>query len=213
MNEFIKRLLTSAIVIPLSLFFIIKGYFFFIFFLSTILIVSIYEWNRLSKNLYIVKVLGIFLIILSIYSAYLFRETQGYLFFLFIVSISILTDLGGYFFGKLLKGPKLTKISPNKTYAGVFGSFLFSIVGGIFLIKFFIISPLISNDLIQISIIILSISLTSQLGDLIISYFKRKSKMKDTGKILPGHGGILDRIDGIMFSIPFSYIVFNYLFY
>ena len=213
MNEFKKRLLTSIIIIPLALFFIIKGYFFFIFFLSILLIISIYEWNRLSKNLYFVKVSGIFFVILSIYSAYLLREEKGYLFFLFIISISILTDLGGYFIGKLLKGPKLTKISPNKTYSGVLGSFLFSSIGGIFLIKLFIIEPLISNDLIEIFFIILSISLISQLGDLIISYFKRKSKIKDSGKILPGHGGLLDRIDGIIFSLPFSYIVFNYLFY
>ncbi len=213
MNEFKKRISTSIILIPLALFFIIKGYFFFIFFLTTILIISIYEWNRLSKNLYFVKVLGILFIVFSIYSAYLLREEKGYLFFLFIILISILTDLGGFFFGKLLKGPKLTKISPNKTYSGVFGSFLFSAIGGIFLIKSFLIAPLISNNFTQISIIILSISLISQLGDLIISYFKRKSKIKDTGKILPGHGGLLDRIDGIIFSVPFSYIVFNYLFY
>ncbi len=211
MNEFIKRLLTSIIVIPLTLFFVIKGHFFFIFFLFTILVISIYEWGRLSKNLYFVKIVGILFVILSIYSAYLLRKEQGYLFFFFIISISILSDLGGYFFGKLLKGPKLTKISPNKTYSGVFGSFLFSIIGGMFLIKSFLISFTLSNDFIEISLIILSISLVSQLGDLMISYFKRKSKVKDTGKILPGHGGLLDRIDGIIFSVPYSYIVFNYL--
>ena len=212
-KEFNKRLLTSIIVIPLVLFFIIKGFYLFIFFLSTILLISIYEWNRLSKNLYFVKILGIFFIILSIYSAYLLREEQGYLLFLFIISISILTDLGGYFFGKLFKGPKFTKISPNKTYSGVLGSFLFAISGGMFLIKSIVILPILSNDLIHISIIILSISLISQFGDLIISYFKRKSKVKDTGNLLPGHGGLLDRIDGIMFSVPFSYIFLNYLFY
>ena len=212
-KEFNKRLLTSIIVIPLVLFFIIKGFYLFIFFLSTILLISIYEWNRLSKNLYFVKILGIFFIILSIYSAYLLREEQGYLLFLFIISISILTDLGGYFFGKLFKGPKFTKISPNKTYSGVLGSFLFAISGGMFLIKSIVILPILSNDLIHISIIILSISLISQFGDLIISYFKRKSKVKDTGNLLPGHGGLLDRIDGIMFSVPFSYMFLNYLFY
>ena len=212
-NEFNKRFLTSIIVIPLALFFIIKGFYLFIFFLSTILLISIYEWNRLSKNLYFVKILGIFFIILSIYSAYLLREEKGYLLFLFIISISILTDLGGYFFGKLFKGPKFTKISPNKTYSGILGSFLFAITGGMFLIKSVVILPILSNDLIHISIMILSISLISQFGDLIISYFKRKSKVKDTGNLLPGHGGLLDRIDGIMFSIPFSYIFLDYLFY
>ena len=111
MNEFKKRLLTSIVIVPLALFFIIKGYLFFMFFLSIIFLISIYEWNRLSKNLFFIKIVGIIFIILSFYSAYLLRKEQGYLFFLFIISISILTDLGGYFIGKIFKGPKLTKIS------------------------------------------------------------------------------------------------------
>ena len=149
---------------------------------------------------------------MSIYSAYLFREEYSYLFFLFIISISVLTDLGGYFFGKLFKGRKLTKISPNKTYSGVIGSFLLSMIGGIFIIKFIIFNSMTNNDLVIVSVFIFLISLISQLGDLIISYFKRKSKVKDTGKILPGHGGLLDRIDGIIFAVPFSYLLFLYIF-
>ena len=116
-----------------------------------------------------------------------------------------------YIFGKIFKGPKLTKISPNKTYSGVFGSFLLSIMGGIFLIKIFSINNIVLSikGILDISIIIFIISLISQLGDLIISYFKRKAKVKDTGKILPGHGGLLDRIDGIIFVLPFTYIIIN----
>ena len=151
-------------------------------------------------------------ICLSIYSAYLFREKYSYPFFLFVISISVLTDLGGYFFGKLFKGPKLTKVSPNKTYSGVIGGFLLSMIGGILIIKFISYSSMTINDLIIILVSIFLISLISQLGDLLISYFKRKSKIKDTGKILPGHGGLLDRIDGIIFAVPFSYLLFNYIF-
>ena len=109
-------------------------------------------------------------------------------------------------FGKLLKGPKLTKLSPNKTYAGVFGSFLLSIM----ITTLFFELTLKIHDFrftIQTFIFVLVISLVSQIGDIIISYFKRLSKIKDTGKIIPGHGGLLDRIDGMIFAFPFSYIL------
>ena len=210
-SEFEKRLLTSLVLISLSIFLIIKGSYFFIFFLGIILLISIYEWSKMTKNLYQTKIFGIIFICLSIYSAYLFREKYSYPFFFFAISISVLTDLGGYFFGKLFKGPKLTKVSPNKTYSGVIGGFLLSMIGGILIIKLISYSSMIINDLIITLISIFLISLISQLGDLFISYFKRKSKIKDTGKILPGHGGLLDRIDGIIFAVPFSYLLFHYI--
>ena len=127
-------------------------------------------------------------------------------FFLFIILICILTDLGGYTFGKIFKGPKLTKISPNKTYSGVVGSFLFSIVLGILFLGY-IDNNLLEKDPIRILLGILLISLISQLGDLIISYFKRKAKLKNTGNILPGHGGLLDRVDGMIFVVPTIFIL------
>ena len=131
---------------------------------------------------------------------------MGQFFFLFIILICILTDLGGYTFGKIFKGPKLTKISPNKTYSGVVGSFLFSIVLGILFLGY-IDNNLLEKDPIKILLGILLISLISQLGDLIISYFKRKAKLKDTGNILPGHGGLLDRVDGMIFVVPTIFIL------
>ena len=134
------------------------------------------------------------------------REYMGQFFFLFIILICILTDLGGYTFGKIFKGPKLTKISPNKTYSGVVGSFLFSIVVGILFLEY-IDNNLLEKDPIKIPLGILFISLISQLGDLIISYFKRKAKLKDTGNILPGHGGLLDRLDGMIFVLPMIFIL------
>jgi phosphatidate cytidylyltransferase len=115
--------------------------------------------------------------------------------------------MGGYFFGKTFKGPKLTKISPNKTYAGALGSFILSIITGLIFNQYF--ASIDVSSKLSFLILILFISLISQIGDLIISYFKRKAKVKDTGKILPGHGGLLDRIDGLIFAIPVSLLIFT----
>ena len=125
---------------------------------------------------------------------------------LFILSICILSDVGGYIVGKIIGGKKLTKISPNKTISGTIGSFLFSLLPLVF----------ISQNFIKIEFIIivwvLTISLTCQLGDLFISYLKRLAKVKDTGSFLPGHGGILDRIDGIIFGVPTAFLFWLIIF-
>tara|TARA_B100000575_G_C22942755_1_gene545643 strand:+ start:33 stop:680 length:648 start_codon:yes stop_codon:yes gene_type:complete len=211
-NEFKKRLLTSFLIIPLVLFFIIKGSIFYVFFLGIIFLISIYEWFELTKNLKVSKIIGTIFILFSIYSAYLLRNEKGVYVFIFILLISVLSDIGGYLFGKTFKGPKLTKISPNKTYSGVIGSFFLSIIGGLTYFNLFMGNiPLIEEQHKVVLIIIVIISLVSQLGDLIISFFKRITKIKNTGKILPGHGGLLDRIDGIIFTIPFSYTILKYL--
>ena len=124
-----------------------------------------------------------------------------------VTIICISTDIGGYMFGKIFKGPKLTKISPKKTYSGVFGGYFLSVVFLIILLnKYFIFSNSIKLSG-EIIIFILLVSTISQLGDILISYFKRLSKIKDTGKIIPGHGGLLDRIDGMIFAFPFSYVI------
>ena len=210
-NELEKRILSSFIIFPISLFFIIKGSEFFAFFLVFIFFITSYEWLIMNKKQSFTKLIGIIFLLFSLSSAYFLRHEQGFYFFIFVIFISILTDLGGYFFGKFFKGPKLTKISPKKTYSGVFGGFLLSIIGGILLIKYFMFNTILSmKEIFEILILILVISLISQIGDLIISYFKRKAKIKDTGKILPGHGGLLDRIDGIIFAVPFSYLIANY---
>ena len=126
-----------------------------------------------------------------------------YFFIVFITCIS--TDLGGYLFGKIFKGPKITKISPNKTYSGVLGSYVLVIISIYFFLK---IQDLTNFLTINFLSIVLIISTISQLGDLLISYFKRKTKIKDSGTIIPGHGGILDRIDGMIFAFPMSYLIF-----
>tara|TARA_B100000614_G_C14353991_1_gene414296 strand:- start:227 stop:646 length:420 start_codon:yes stop_codon:yes gene_type:complete len=124
-----------------------------------------------------------------------------------LIIVCIFTDIGGYIFGKTFKGPKLTKVSPKKTYSGVIGSFLISLLFGLIYIKYLGQKSkiLLEIDPIFIILLILFISLISQIGDLIISYFKRKAKLKDTGKILPGHGGFLDRIDGLILVMPLTY--------
>jgi len=137
------------------------------------------------------------------YSYEIYRE-EGAILFLYIVSICFFTDIGGYLFGKVIGGRKLTKISPNKTIAGLIGSFIFCILPLIF----FLVSGYLNLEInINNIIFCLLVSLISQIGDLFISYLKRKAKIKDTGNILPGHGGLLDRVDGIIFAVPFSFFL------
>ena len=200
-KELKNRIISSIFLIPLSFFFIVQGSLFLIFFLSLVFLVTSYEWFKMNKKKNLINFLGIIFLVFSFYSAFFIRENAGLYFFLFIILICIFTDIGGYVFGNIFKGPKLTKISPSKTYSGVIGSFLFSLIIGIIFVKY-LENNLLDNDLTKIIISILMISLISQLGDLIISFFKRKAKLKDTGKILPGHGGLLDRIDGIIFVMP-----------
>jgi len=200
-KELKNRIISSIFLIPLSFFFIVQGSLFLIFFLSLVFLVTSYEWFKMNKKKNLINFLGIIFLVFSFYSAFFIRENAGLYFFLFIILICIFTDIGGYVFGNIFKGPKLTKISPSKTYSGVIGSFLFSLIIGIIFVKY-LENNLLDDDLTKITISILMISLISQLGDLIISFFKRKAKLKDTGKILPGHGGLLDRIDGIIFVMP-----------
>ena len=205
-KEFEKRLISSFILIPIATFFIIKGSVFFAFFLSILFLVTSYEWLKMNKKNTLMKIFGIIFLLFSFYAAFDVRESGSNL-FLFIIVVCIFTDIGGYMFGKTLKGPKLTKISPNKTYSGVIGSFLFSIIAGLVFIKYIDDLSFKNNDQLVILLVILLISFISQIGDLIISYFKRKAKLKDTGKILPGHGGLLDRIDGLVFVVPIIYFL------
>ena len=205
-QEIIKRILSSIIIIAIALFFIIKGSFFYIFFLSVFFFITSFEWYKMTKNKNYF-LLGLIFLILSFLSAFLLRN----IFlndFILVILICISTDIGGFVFGKLFKGPKLTKISPNKTYSGMIGSFFLSIISALLYTNYYDLVYWTDNVLL-ISVIL--ISSISQIGDLTVSYFKRKSKIKNTGKILPGHGGLLDRIDGMLFAIPFAFILFKFL--
>ena len=209
--EIVKRILSSIIIIPIALFFIIKGSFFFTFFITICFLITLYEWHMMSKKRNY-NIFGVIFLLFSFYSSYFIRndlEKNSLFVFLLIILICISTDIGGYIFGKIFKGPKLTKISPKKTYAGVFGGFFLSII---FVNIFSDYSELFTDKYLNFGrdefVFVLIISTVSQLGDIIISYFKRLSKIKDTGKLIPGHGGILDRIDGMIFAFPFCYIFY-----
>ena len=207
-TELQKRILSSIILIPLSFFFIIQGSLTFIFFLSLIFLITSLEWFKMTKKKDLLRIFGLFFLFFSFFSTIYLRQYVGLNFFLFLILVCIFTDTGGYIFGKILKGPRLTKVSPKKTYSGVIGSFLISLLFGIFYIKYFGQKSkiLLETNPVFIILLILFISFVSQIGDLIISYFKRKAKLKDTGKILPGHGGFLDRIDGIIFVMPVTFL-------
>ena len=219
--ELQKRIISSIFLIPITIFFVVKGSIFFAFFLSVFFLASTYEWIKINKN-NILKIIGIFYLFFAFYSAYLLREKFSFGIFILILIICIFTDLGGYIFGKTLKGPKLIKISPKKTYSGAFGGFILSLTSVIIFKNFTVIgnktysdlSILLSNDLILDEIFfmfVLFISFISQIGDLLISYFKRLAMVKDTGNILPGHGGLLDRVDGIILAMPTTYLLILYL--
>jgi len=209
-HELKLRILSSTILIPLCIFFITMGGILFNIFLLILYSLSVYEWIKMN-NKTIFYLYGIIFLSLSFLSVFILRDNfdeKGKLLIFFLIFIGISTDFGGYLFGKLFKGPKLTKISPNKTYSGVFGSYIVSIFFTYILLQnlpFFF--ELKINLNIYIVLLIFILSTISQFGDLVISYFKRLSSLKDTGKIIPGHGGILDRIDGLIFIFPSFYIL------
>ena len=211
-NELFKRISSSIILLPIVIFFIIKGSFLFNFLILICLIITLYEWQLMSKGKNY-NIFGFIYIIASFYIIYLLRNYSDdkYLFFLLILIICISTDIGGYVFGKVFKGPKLTKISPNKTYAGMIGAFLLSIFTATFFLTYYDYYLIDRFEILNIYnfIFIIFISFVSQFGDILISFFKRRSKIKNSGKIIPGHGGLLDRIDGMIFAFPASYLIFK----
>ena len=207
-EKIIKRILSSIILLPTVLFFIIKGSFLFNFFIFICFLITTYEWLKLSKN-NLLKLFGTIFIAISFYTIFNIRNEFDidYFHLLLVVIICVSTDIGGYVFGNIFKGPKLTKISPKKTYSGVICSFLLSLIFTNLFLDF--LSNVETFEFTkEMFLFILLVSLVSQIGDIIVSYFKRKSEIKDTGTIIPGHGGILDRIDGMIFALPFAYVFF-----
>ena len=198
-NEFLKRFISSIILLPLAFYFILQGSFLLIFFTAICFIVACFEWHMMAKkkSYYFY---GFLFLIFSFYAFYkLSTELIGVIYIIIICSSS---DIGGYVFGKIFKGPKLTKISPKKTYAGMIGGYFLSLIIISAIINFidFEITPI-------LFLLTILISTVSQLGDILVSYFKRLSKIKNTGKLIPGHGGLLDRIDGMIFAFPIYYII------
>ena len=211
-----KRILTSILLIAL-----LVGMFFYSYIMIiSLIIIAIISWIefyaliskifkkdilkdkffRFSyKALSLIYLSGLVYLIFTIES----ENSNLKIYLLYSVLIAILSDIGGLVCGKIFKGKKLTKISPNKTISGSIGSFMFSML----LIPFFY-KVQIDQSIVNLFLITIIISLTSQLGDLFISLLKRKAKVKDTSDLLPGHGGVLDRIDGIIFAIPLGIFLF-----
>ncbi len=217
-KNFYKRTITSLFLIIILSF----GLFYNDFSWKTLLIIfsilCFYEFYNLINKIYKNKILvTIFVFLTSLYLFFFYflliktkvELGEGLILILIVTCIS--SDIGGYVVGKLIGGPKLTTISPNKTISGALGSILFTVIGSS---SFIILFNKIDNDptilkfSFNIFICFILMSLYCQLGDLFISYLKRKAKVKDTGNLLPGHGGILDRVDGIIFAIPSGILTF-----
>ena len=216
-NELKKRLLTSVLLISL----LAAMYHYSFVMIIALIFIAIIVWIEFyaliskilpSKNLkdkllrFLYKTISLLYLSLLVY--FIFAIESYYpnlkLYFLYSILVAILSDIGGLVFGKTFKGKKLTKISPNKTYSGSIGSFIFSL-----LLTPFFYKELIVYNFSTLILITVLISLTSQLGDLFISFLKRKAKVKDTSDILPGHGGFLDRLDGMIFAIPVGILLFT----
>ena len=219
MSNLQKRILTSLIltIILLICLFLNKHSFLILVIIASI--ICFFEFNNLAKkiwkkkesSIYFVNGISFFYLIFFTYTAYeIYKISLTSI--ILIILICIFTDIGGYVVGKSIGGRKLTKISPNKTISGTIGSFIFSLIPITILYLFSNITT--TTDIIIITLTILLClfcSLICQIGDLFISYLKRKAKVKDTGTILPGHGGILDRVDGIIFALPvYSFFVMNW---
>ena len=218
MIELQKRLLTSLLLLMI-IFFSLKNSTVLFFVFLAINYFSLIEFNNLFKKIFRKKkkfyflsflacVIYLFIFSLIIWNFLTPLSIKSTISIIFIILICITSDIGGFIFGKLVGGKKLTQISPNKTYSGVFGSFFLSIISGHFYYIFF------KNHLpfeIHYLILITIISFISQFGDLIISFLKRKANIKDSGSILPGHGGILDRIDGVLIALPFGLVLTSIL--
>jgi phosphatidate cytidylyltransferase len=210
-KELTTRIITSLFLIGL----LTLTFFYSYILIISLIIISLVSWvefqGLITKIIYKKKINSIFLrflikalslIYLTIFSFMVFSgvyQDNNNLNILFLFSICICSDVGGLFFGKIFKGKKLTKISPKKTISGSIGSFILSL----FMVPIFIflITEKI-NIFYDLIIIAVLVSFSCQVGDLFISYLKRRAKVKDTGDLLPGHGGILDRIDGMLFAIP-----------
>jgi phosphatidate cytidylyltransferase len=216
MNLELKKRIVTSILLLFLLYLMINYSYILIISLIIISVVTWIEFNSLiykvfkKKNLiikFLFKLLSLIYLSSLVFLILYIETEQTHLKICLIYSIlvSIVTDIGGLSIGRTIKGKKLTKISPKKTISGSIGSFLFSLV----LVPIFY-NELLEYNLLYLIIITLLISLTSQVGDILISYLKRRAKVKDTSDILPGHGGFLDRIDGIIFALPIGVLLFSF---
>ena len=214
MKDIYKRLFTSIFLIFL-LFIALKNVVIFNVLLILIFYQLFYEFFNILKKIYKSKNKIVFSYSFLALIFFVFLTVKVFLILnndlideksilILIISISISSDIGGYIFGNLFKGKKISRISPNKTYSGMFGSYVLSLV-----IPFYLFNNIVEDY--KIIIISLIISTVTQLGDFFVSFIKRKAKIKDTGSVLPGHGGLLDRFDGLIFAIPSGLFIYYIL--
>ena len=216
-SELFKRTISSIFLMSLIFLSALINDYIFLSILFIVVILSWVEWIKIIEKIKfkkIYRIIHILLFLIYLLIAFIICFNVFVIdkyFFLTILMICVFSDVGGYVFGKTFGGKKLTKISPKKTISGSIGSFILSYIG-FFIIYFYF------NDLLFVRLVIESlffipfiISSICQLGDLFISYYKRKAKIKNTGNIIPGHGGLLDRIDGTIFALPIGFIVISLL--
>jgi len=206
-NELLNRIVTATILLPILLYATVYSGIYLTILLTVFYFLSVYEIILNTKNILFI-IFSSILLIFSFYSFYFLRGNTQYslIILLWILTSTFLSDIGGYIFGKIFKGQKLTKISPNKTYSGAIGSVVLSSMSlpllNLLQVYFF------NNLLIvflefKFLVFTIFISFVCQAGDLLVSFLKRKISIKNISNILPGHGGILDRIDGLIFVLIF----------
>ena len=199
MSNFKKRFIISLLAFPIIYILLYQKIF------SNLLIIivcvfCVYEWNNIFKKKNYTYLLGLLILLFFFLSLLKIYNLEDYnLKFLWLILIAWLTDIGGYVFGKLFGGPKLIKISPNKTWSGAFGSLILSQLACLILF-------LDSNYKLNINIFFFQflLSIIGQTGDILMSYIKRINDKKDTSNFIPGHGGFLDRVDGLIWIFIFG---------
>jgi len=210
-NELSNRIFTSLVLLPILFYAIINSGIYLIILLILVYSLSVYEIIKNTRNILFIFFSNV-LLILSFYSFYSLRGDTEYSLIIscWILIATFFSDIGGYVFGKIFKGKKLTNISPNKTYSGAIGSLIFSSLS-LFLLNFlqvFFLNKLLVNFLeLNFFVLTILISFVCQIGDLFVSYWKRKIMIKNISNILPGHGGVLDRIDGLIFVLIFCFVL------
>jgi phosphatidate cytidylyltransferase len=210
-NELLNRILTSIVLLPILIYATVHAGIYLLFLLGIFYLLSIFEIIKNTKNLLFISFASVVLFF-SFYSYYYLRDVtqQSLIVLLWILTSTFLSDSGGYIFGKLFKGKKITKISPNKTYSGAAGSFIlsFSSLPLLNISQVFFLNELTINFLnLKYFIITIFISFVCQIGDLFVSLLKRRINVKNTSNFLPGHGGVLDRIDGLIFVLIFCLLL------
>ena len=210
MKENLKKRTFTSVLLLLLLFFSFINNYLLGYVLIIFAIFSVIEFSGIMKIiLKKKKILNFFVNLIFIFyifyfsTAFLVLSSSVYLkILIFVILLTcVASDIGGFVFGKIFKGPRLSKISPKKTISGAIGSLILSSTFTTYLIYY-----LTKNFDPNIIIIGLVTSISCQAGDLFFSFLKRKSLLKDTGNFLPGHGGVLDRIDGILIGMPIGFL-------